>query len=382
MYSLRYSRYAALLCAAVFSLLVSCSPSKKYLIEQGQQAIGRESAYIKVLVLRSQENVSIAARGKIRVSNLKSRSIDYERTDSKIVFSADKVLSPVIVESSSNWIEVNGVRYRGMAELHNIVGAICVINVVRLDDYLMAVVPSEMAASWPAEALKAQAVAARTYAYYHILKKKGDVYDLDATTNFQVYRGVSAETAASTKAVTDTAGQIMIFGNKPVLAFFHSTCGGSTIDGRYVWSGEDLPYLRGVSCGFCADSPYYRWEERMSMPELRQFIAGRYAGIGQIRGISFDRLHGRVVEATIRHRNGTIKISGNDFRQIFPEKRIKSMCFVAAKKGKNFQIEGRGWGHGVGMCQYGAKGMADRGAPYKKILQYYYRGVSIDTISK
>lgn len=377
----RSVRIAALLCAAAFSLLVSCTPSRKYLVEHGRETVTRESAYIKVFVLKSQEPVSVAARGTIRVSNLKTRSIDYERTDSKVVFSPDKVMTPVLVESTSSWVEINGVRYRGMAELHNIMGSISVINVVRLDDYLFSVVPSEMAPSWPAEALKAQAVAARTYAYYHILKKKSDLYDLDATTSFQVYKGVAAETAESTRAVSETAGQILTYGNKPVLAFFHSTCGGATIAGKYVWSGEDLPYLREVRCPYCSQSPYYRWEESLSMPELKRCIAARY-NVGQIQGISFDRFHGRVIDATIRHRNGTLKISGNDFRQMFPEKRIKSMYFSAAKKGKSFLFEGRGWGHGVGMCQYGAKGLADKGADYKKILQYYYRGVSIDTISK
>ena len=316
------------------------------------------------------------------MSNLKTRSIDYERLDSKIIFSPEKVMSPVIVESTSGWVEVNGIKFRGMVELHNLVSSICVINVVRLDDYLCAVVPSEMSATWPVEALKAQAVAARTYAWYHILKKKTEMYDLDSTTNFQVYKGIAVETPLTTKAVQETAGQIIVWENSPVLAFFHSTCGGSTIDSKYVWNGESLPYLRDVKCEYCAQSPYYRWDEKLSMPEIKQYIGHRYGNVGQIQGLTFDRYRGRVVQATVRHRNGILKLSGNDFRMMFPEKKIKSMYFETVKAGKGLELKGRGWGHGVGMCQYGAKGMAEKGSDYKNILQYYYRGISIVAISR
>ncbi|MGL4370036.1 MAG: SpoIID/LytB domain-containing protein [Spirochaetota bacterium] len=382
MFRISYHRAVLLLGAAAFSFLLACSPSGRYLSQQGKQIVSRESLYVRVLVLKSPEPVAVSSDGRVRVSNLKTRTIDYERSGAKIAFAPEKVMTPVIVESSSNWIEVNGVRYRGMAELHNIVGSVCVINLVRLDEYLSSVVPGEMSSTWHAEALKAQAVAARTYAWYHILKKKNDLYDLDATTNFQVYKGMSSESSAAFKAVADTAGQIMTFQNQPILSFFHSTCGGSTVDSRYVWSGEPISYLRDVKCEYCSRSPYYRWDEKLTMPEMKQYISRHYNGIGQIQGISFERYNGRVVNATVRHRNGMIKMSGNDFRMIFPVKKIKSMYFEAHKHGTDIELKGRGWGHGVGMCQYGAKGMAENGASYKNILQYYYRGVSLDRISR
>ena len=127
-------------------------------------------------------------------------------------------------------LSVNGTRYRGTIELHGVTGLLYVINPVKLDEYLFGVVPSEMPPGWPLEAMKSQAVAARTYAYYHIMKHKNLLDDLDATTNSQVYKGIGAEKENSNNAVISTAGEIITHKGSPILSYFHSTCGGHTID--------------------------------------------------------------------------------------------------------------------------------------------------------
>jgi stage II sporulation protein D len=214
------------------------------------------------------------------------------------------------------------------------------------------------------------------------MKKQSDIFDLDATTSSQVYKGIAVENAVTTKYVTETAGQIMTYDNQPILAFFHSTCGGSTADNDQVWNGERISYLTGRVCNYCAESPYYRWKEDLPLSEIRSVIASKYPHVGKIKGLSFNRYHGRIVDAVIRHDGGMIKMTGNEFRMIFPEKRIKSMSFNAEKRGVSLHLEGKGWGHGVGMCQYGARGMAIKGAQYKQILTYYYKGMNIVTVNK
>lgn len=362
-------------------LLSGCVPSKKYIAEQGRGITGKETSYIRVLVLKSPKAVTISGDSGLRITNIQTHSVEHETDLKKAVFSADKVRTPIVVESGNKILNLNGISYRGMLELRNAMGMICVVNLVRMEDYLSSVVPSEMSYSWPDEALKAQAVAARTYAYYFLMKKNTELYDLDATTSFQVYKGVVSENEKSTEAVRKTSGEIVTCQNQPILAFFHSTCGGKTSDSFDVWGNEKIQYLVSVVCDFCSASPYYRWQDDISLSEIGEYISEQYSNIGKIQGISFGRKGGRVSEVQVRHSSGLLKISGNDFRIAMPEKRLKSLAFEAKKDGKVLHINGRGWGHGVGMCQYGARGMAVKGSSYKDILKHYYQNVSFVTVN-
>jgi stage II sporulation protein D len=361
-------------------VLTGCVPSKKYVAEQGRVITGKETSYIRVLVLKSPKAVTVSGDSGLRITNVQTHTVEHETDLKKAVFSPDKVRSPIVVESGNKIVNVNGVSYRGMFELRNMMGMVCVVNLVRMEDYLSSVVPSEMSYSWPDEALKAQAVAARTYAYYFMMKKNTELFDLDATTSFQVYKGIISENEKSTEAVRKTSGVIATYQNQPILAFFHSTCGGKTSSSLDVWGNEDIPYLSSVSCDYCAKSPYYRWEDDISLSEIGGYIAERYS-VGKIQGVSFGRKGGRVAEVQIRHSEGLLKISGNDFRAAMPEKKLKSLAFESKKKGKVLHITGRGWGHGVGMCQYGARGLAEKGRSYKDILKYYYRNISFVTMN-
>jgi len=366
--------------AAAF--LSSCAPSRQFLIDQGKNVSARESSYVKILVLKTSSPVHLSSSGAIRVMDLSKGTIAHESGLKKIVFSKEIVKDPLRVDTANGIIEIGGSAFRGMVEIHNSMGSLLVINVVKIEDYLLSVVPSEISPSWPQEAIKAQAVAARTYAYYHILKKINKLYDLDATTASQVYKGMKVEAEPTTKGVRDTEGEIMIYQNQPIVAFFHSTCGGKTTDNDSVWKGEKIPYLEGRVCRYCSESPYYRWDENMSMTDMRMIVSSRYPAVKKIKGIQFTRLQGRVVDASIRHDGGMLNITGNEFRMIFPEKRIKSMYFEASKKGRSLHFSGRGWGHGVGMCQYGARGMAVKGIGYRNILSFYYKNVRIEKIIK
>ncbi|HPQ53793.1 MAG TPA: SpoIID/LytB domain-containing protein [Spirochaetota bacterium] len=356
--------------------LVSCTPSREFLI-RNQHQLSSESQEVRVLIKKTSDNIVISSASKIRISDKKTGRITYNNSGKKIIFRTERIDSPVMIESWNTPLKINGIPYRGSIELHNVLGKMHVINILKLDEYLYGVVPSEMPVSWNVEALKAQAIAARTYALYHISRKKNALYDLDATTRSQVYRGVAVEDKRSNWAVHSTSGEIGVYQHKPILSYFHSTCGGKTIDDKYVWDGHDLPYLDGIQCPFCQKSPKYEWTEELSVDEMKRALRKEYSDIRTIKGVSFKKINGRVVSVVIRHDNGRIKITGNQFRLLVSPRKIKSLFFKAKKTKYGLSFTGHGWGHGVGMCQYGAKGMAEKGVGYKGILKYYYKGIDI-----
>jgi stage II sporulation protein D len=356
--------------------MFSCTPPSEFILKK-RTALVSEGPYIRVLLKAAGNRILISSKSRMRITEINSGKIKYDGGGRDLFFYPEKVDSPVLVESIGSAISVDGTPYRGMVEVHNSLGKISIINILKMNEYLYGVVPSEIPSLWPAEALKAQAVAARSYTYHHLMSRKKSQYDLDATTSFQVYRGISAETQNTNAAVEETSGYIMVYNNKPIIAFFHSTCGGRTMDDKYVWSGEDMPYLQSVKCGYCGDSPNYQWDEKISLYEIRHNMNNKYKGTGQITGISLKRQGPRVETVSIQHKNGVLTLSGNEFRLLFPENKIKSMYFTSAKTADGIIIHGNGWGHGVGMCQWGAKGMAESGADYKSILAHYYKGISI-----
>ncbi|MCX8124647.1 MAG: SpoIID/LytB domain-containing protein [Spirochaetes bacterium] len=359
-----------------FVLISGCVPPPEYLAKTGKR-IGLDNDYIKVLLLRDQLKVEIVTTAKTKVTKLQNNAIVYNGDAKRFVVFDNQLSQALQFESWNNEIQVNGISVRGMIQLYPVVGKIQVVNVLKMNEYLYGVLPSEIMPGWPMEVLKAQAVAARTYAYYHLMKTGSTYFDLYGTHNFQVYKGKTVETQATNKAVDTTAGIIMTYNNKPILAYFHSTCGGKTTDDRYVWQGEDLPYLNSVVCPYCKNSPNYSWQVELTLNEIYEALVKRYKAVGKIKAITLGREDTRVTVVKIEHENGLIRMSGNDFRLMFEAKKIKSLYFEAKQTPTGLMLTGHGWGHGVGMCQWGAKEMAQQGMRFDQILTYYYRGIQI-----
>lgn len=206
------------------------------------------------------------------------------------------------------------------------------------------------------------------------------MFDLDATVNSQVYRGICDEKQSTTEAVIGTSGEIIAYDNRPIVSYFHSTCGGKTSDEKYVWNSNGMPYLRSVQCGFCNDSTKFKWESRLTLDEIRKYVSAQNPAIGTIRTVTFRRNNNRVAGVFIKHSRGMISITGNNFRLMFPPEKIKSLYFTSKKISNGLLLTGYGWGHGVGMCQWGARGMALRGYNYHDILKHYYTGVTITNL--
>ncbi len=283
--------------------------------------------------------------------------------------------------SQSLWIEptANGVVwigdhwYRGRTELVSASGGLTAVNAVNIEDYLYSVLGSEMFPTWPLEALKSQAVAARSYALYKRSTSDNTVYDLGDTTTWQVYKGIESEAVPTHQAVDATAGQVMIYGGKVILAVFHSSSGGHTENVEDIWK-QTLPYLRGVA-DYDQGTPVFEWTKNLSRSELSRLISG----VGNVSSMAAERTtpQGRVITMIVKGDRGSKRISGNDLRSTLG---LKSTLFVVNPAGEGFQISGRGFGHGLGLSQWGAYNLAVQGVNYQQILDHYYQNATLARI--
>ncbi|MBU4310377.1 SpoIID/LytB domain-containing protein, partial [bacterium] len=245
--------------------------------------------------------------------------------------------------------------------------------------YLYGVMKHEISPAWPREAVKAQAVAARSFALNKKLKNIGKPYDLVATILAQVYGGLSGEDPRSNEAIDETRGEVLTYEGELIAAYYHATCGGETEDVENVWGGR-LPYLKSVRCKYCKDSPHYEWEKELSLSDISNALSRK--GISEIESIEVYKRSSteRVVELVVEDEFGKHIISGNQFRMALGPNVIRSTYFKMKEKRGRVEFKGRGWGHGVGMCQWGARGMAEKNFSYKEILKHYYTEVKIQKI--
>jgi stage II sporulation protein D len=292
--------------------------------------------------------------------------------------------------------------YRGRLQLLVGGSAVRAINHVPLEAYLPSVVGSEMPASWPQAALRAQAVAARTYALRQ--RKPAAPFDVSATVSSQVYKGVDAETPSTREAVASTRGQVLLYGSSLANAVFHSSAGGSTENSGDLWS-QQLPYLVSVP-DFDQHSPVHAWEQRLE-PEQLQKAFGEIGGAQRIEVLATTG-SGRVRQARVIGPAGTLVLTGAQLRSrlglkstlvrfevLAPELAALPSTLQALPplpplssdpeaQQRPVQVPppsllaiGRGYGHGVGMSQWGAHGLAQRGQSYDQILRHYYRGTEL-----
>ncbi len=277
-------------------------------------------------------------------------------------------------------ISVNGRRFRGA--IHVMLSPqkrLSVINVVGLEDYTRGVLYHEISHHWPMEALKAQAVASRSYALYRLKNAKEQDFDVTSDIYSQVYGGRGAERFRINQAVRRTKGQVLSYQGKILPAYFHATCGGLTEDVSELWK-QDLPPLKGRKCGFCTRSPHYRWKRNLRLKNIQDQLNAHGHHLGLIKEIKVLKRNqsGRVRTLQITTiAKKVVTLSGKEFREILGPNLIKSNNYDFVMQGYFVDVVGYGWGHGVGMCQWGAYEMARQRHKYNEILQYYYSGSEI-----
>jgi stage II sporulation protein D len=284
------------------------------------------------------------------------------------------------IRSGAVWIEplaggyvyIGDYWYRGKALVIPAGKGLTAVNYVNLEQYLYSVLGSEMSASWPMEALKAQAVAARTYAIYKQQKERNAPYDVSSTQSSQVYKGVASEFSSTQSAVNGTAGQVLTYNNQLILSVFHACSGGHTENVEDVWS-ESLPYLRGVQ-DYDQNITQCQWAKSFSPEELTK----RLSGVGDIVSISpVLTPYGSIKSMKIVGTSGTRELKGEAVRNALG---LKSKRFTITQEETGLRFDGRGWGHGLGLSQWGAYNLASRGINYRQILGHYYRGTKLAKI--
>jgi stage II sporulation protein D len=347
---------------------------------------------IRVALEVSGDEVMVTSGGPILatapgVRRTVSGAVHVVREGSRVLINGQPLKGPVRLVGRSAPLEVKGVSVRGAVVAAVRGDALSVVNELALEDYVKSVVPSEVPAIWPFEALKAQAILARTYALYHKQERTAQAFDVDATVQSQVYGGLASEDPRTSRAVAATAGLVVTHRDGLALTPYHSTSAGPTEDAAEVW-GIDLPYLKGVACPFDLESPVYRWNRSLSLDALESTLreAGYAMGpIATLTPLTQDQ-SGRVSAIRILHARGELMLMGETLRRLVGYQRLPSMRFnvvdfEVGSQGIEARLVGGGWGHGVGLCQWGMKTLAERGWSAARIVSYYYPGTSVEHVA-
>lgn len=325
----------------------------------------------------------------------------------------------ITLSSSKNKFTIEKKDYRGELELLSNNSSLTAINYIGLQDYLYGVLPKEIPYEWEMDALKAQAICSRNFTITNMGKLKKYGFDLDTTTTSQVYGGISAEHQRTNRAVDETNGEIGYYQGEIASLFFHSESGGQTESSENIW-GMKKPYLRGVNDPFSNNGSYATWTYSISKSTLEGILSRSGQSVGKINQISIDEKteNGRIKRMTIYGTLGTRGFTKESFRRLLGNTTIKSMYFDFADTTPSFRpssndldiifedlsnllnkkssspifipsdviqvtssdpiaMIGHGYGHGVGMSQFGANTMAKKGKNYKQIISYYFDGVTV-----
>ena len=291
------------------------------------------------------------------------------------LFSEEKIR---IASLRDKGIEVNGTLYEGEIDVERTLNGLDIVNRVELEEYLKGVLPKEVSYLWPMSTLKAQAIASRSFAVVEVLRRGNKSYDVTADTFSQVYGGRSAERWRTTRAVDATKGKVLEYGGKVLPAYFHSCCGGHTEDAAVLWGHSPEP-LKGVKSTWCRWTPHFRWRTKVTTQDILEKL--------NERGYYFDKIDdiktgprdasNRVEYLSIKSGNKWFEIPAKDLMTAVGRKTIRSANFRVKKYPLFYLFSGYGWGHGVGMCQWGAFSLGLRWWSDKRMLEHFYPGAKI-----
>ena len=281
-------------------------------------------------------------------------------------------------------LSLNGREYPAPLDLLKNGDGLVVVNEVPLEDYLVGVLRAEVGDKWPQEALRAQAIVARTYAAYHRVLGAGKPYHIVASTAHQQYAGRVPPTSPLWSAVRETAGQVLLWEGELFPAFYHTESGGYTEDPRTVFAAPNMPGLKPVRCDFSAGSPHFYWSLDLKLADLTEILRRNDVNVGRVSAIEVSERTPslRAAAVTVHGTRGSVRLRGNDFRRMIGYDTFKSTLFAVAVDAPWARFSGRGYGHGVGMCQWGAKGMAELGRTAPQILAFYYPGTVLTTLDR
>jgi stage II sporulation protein D len=359
-------------------------------------AENKNNPVMRVLVLDNRESISLAAKGTYRVYSLPSEKLltggyiihtKVRASEQGIMFGARELkFSKIrITVPDGSLVYLDGRSFRGAVDIikkDNM--KLSVINRIPVEEYLYGVLYNEVSHRWPIEAIKAQGIAARTFALYQARQNKLQDYDLTNDIYSQVYSGATSEKWSTTRAVKLTIGKVLTYKGDIFPTYYHATCGGKTEDATNLWN-IDIEPLNGSECGFCKDSPHYKWTKNIPLSEIEKKLVDSGYKVGKIRSAAVIARNesGRVDKVEIKDDSDvSCVLTGKDFRTMIGPNELRSTNFEISVAGDKLALNGIGWGHGVGMCQWGANGMAGHGKKAEEILKIYYPGAEVTTIDK
>jgi stage II sporulation protein D len=394
------TRRAILLFSLAVIFLAACQPPRSPIVRKKLPIAGKTipkaviEAQRKVLIgLRVEVNeASVSSDGPLQIINMSRGSEEmwphgrYSLLvrDGNVLVEGKPFGTKVKFVSADPecLLQSNGQTYRGAFIVKAAEDSkITLINELGIDDYLKGVLPREVVISWPQQSLRVQAVASRTYLASHLGHHASQGFDLCSDVHCQVYGGTAKEHPKTSEAVDATNGEILVYNGKPMGAFFHSNCGGSTEEIAYVWGQTNVPYLPRKKCGYGTADPRYHWKLSLNDSDILAALKNKT----KVKGNTLKSLRvkkkspsGRAQFVTVTTDQGAFDLSGNEFRIALNPEKIRSTLWTRLDRHKNaYSFEGRGWGHGIGMCQWGAKGQAEQGRDYREILNFYYPHTSL-----
>lgn len=350
---------------------------------------------IRVAIVQDADNVRLTGRNfycfspttpeKERTRFPKQASIIHH-TGAGFVVDNQFIQSPALeCISGEGILMVNDVPSQGHLTLTpDDLQKIAVVARLPMEQYLIGVMQGEVGENWPTEALKAQAIAARSYAMATMSERRHKSYDVAITTRDQVYTSKIKIPTPIQAAVLDTQGQVLRYKGKMLRAYYHSCCGGKGESFDSIWQdlapGKTKPDFPAAvaSDPFCKKSPNRKWALTLNETDFVQSLRAKSPQLASASQVSVQTApDGRVANVTLTDSTPPTRMSGNQFRKTLGYETVKSTWFKMQRHGSTVAFSGRGYGHGVGLCQWGAKGMADKGKKSRGILAFYYPGAEI-----
>ncbi len=342
------------------------------------------SEMIRVAISKGADTVTIDGDGILATDDTgKPLTLEFPSTfqNERGKVQAGSSSSRLIRLAAAGRLRMNGKSYRGMFELSVQNGKLLVVNQLPLEQYLVGVINSEISSTWPMESIKAQAVIARTFAVAKRKERSKALYHLESTVMDQAYEGSDEEDSRAARGVVETEGEVLTYNGTVIQAFYHANSGGRTEASQNVW-GISLPYLQGVECQYGLTSTTSSWEQSLPLSKIEAALKSfKIYGLSDIKpGPRNNR--GRLRNVVLVTERGNVTLLATKFRMAVGSTVIKSTNFTLRVDGGTAYFNGSGYGHGVGLCQYGAKQRALDGFKYDEILTYYYPGAKLSKLSE
>ena len=347
---------------------------------------------LRVAVIKDADIVNLTIKGKYVIRSLYTRELLHEGRNLKNAKIAPTISGLLVGETPfkifairietkrDGSIFLNDRQFRGSVDIIRTEDLkLLAVNHVDVESYLYGVLYHEISPLWTMDAIKAQAIAARTFALYQKRERKKQDYDLTSDVYSQMYGGRTSEKWRTTRAVDLTRGEVLTHKGDIFPSYYHATCAGHTEDASRLWNMNIEP-LRGVKCDYCKESPHYRWRRRVSLGQIGEKLDKNGYDIKEVYAIEIEGKDesGRVTNVIVKGKSKILKIHSNKFRLAVGPNILRSAKFDLTIAGDIVLFEGVGWGHGVGLCQWGSYLMSKKGHNVNAILKFYYPGAEIE----